>query len=175
MLTILPPQKLNNGSITLLVQTITCHDPFLCYVNILQTLGSSYLSSIDQGIPTNSTHSDREYWGFFQHCLSIDGICLDRILFTYLITETSDSNFYKFSFKGLISAVGEAIVVLVCSWVLPIDIRENLCFTEFSTKIYWNSRLAASDVFHVYTINYLSSFNSIIVQMSEKRDSSNRQ
>ena len=53
--------------------------------------------------------------------------------------------------------------------------REKLmCFTEFSTKIYGNTKLAASDVFHMSTQS-LSSFNSIIVRMSEKRDSSNRQ
>ena len=28
---------------------------------------------------------------------------------------------------------------------------ENFCFTEFSTKIHWNTRLAASDVFHMFT------------------------
>ena len=80
--------------------------------------------------------------------------------------------------------------------------------TEFSTKIYWGTGFAASDVFHILltqSINdthmeelvlvqkfieiqvwllltfficlhdQLSSFNSIIVQMSEKCDSSNRQ
>ena len=47
-------------------------------------------------------------------------------------------------------------------------------FTEFSTKIHWKTGLAASDVFHILH-NQLSSFNSIIVQMSEERDSSNRQ
>ena len=29
--------------------------------------------------------------------------------------------------------------------------RENLCITEFRTKIDWNTRLAASDVFHIFT------------------------
>ena len=28
---------------------------------------------------------------------------------------------------------------------------KNLCFTEFSTKIHWNTRLAAADVFHMFT------------------------
>ena len=51
--------------------------------------------------------------------------------------------------------------------------QKNLCFTEFCTKIHLNTRLAASDVFHMFT--QLSSFNFITVQMSEKRDSSNRQ
>ena len=27
---------------------------------------------------------------------------------------------------------------------------KNLCFTEFSTKIHWNTRLAASNVFHMF-------------------------
>ena len=120
MLTILPPRKLNDGSVTLFVQMMTCLDTFPRYVNTnmrkhAQTVGSSSLSSVDEGNPTTSTHSRREYWAFFQHCLSIDGISLDRILFTFLITETSDSTFWKFSFKRLTSAVIEAIVVLVYS------------------------------------------------------------
>ena len=37
---------------------------------------------------------------------------------------------------------------------LTILTGKNLCFTEFSTKIHWKIRLAASDVFHyLYTIN----------------------
>ena len=56
--------------------------------------------------------------GPFPHCLSIDDICFNRILFTFLTKETSDSSFWKFSFKCLIYAVSEAIVELVCSWVL---------------------------------------------------------
>ena len=36
---------------------------------------------------------------------------------------------------------------------LTIHIRKKLCFTEFSTKIHRNTRLAVSDVFHVYTIH----------------------
>ena len=53
---------------------------------------------------------------------------------------------------------------------------KNLWFTEFSTKTHWITRLAASDVFFFFIClhNQLSYFNSIIVQMSEKRDSSNR-
>ena len=43
-----------------------------------------------------------------------------------------------------------------------------LCYTEFSTKIHWNTRLAASDVF-ICLHNQLSSFHCIIAQMSEKR------
>ena len=35
-----------------------------------------------------------------------------------------------------------------CLTILP---KKNLCFTEFSTKIHWNTGLAASD--NVYTIN----------------------
>ena len=120
MLTILPPWKVNDGSVTLFVQTMTCLDAFppLCQHQYAEAPYRLSLSSIDEGNPTTSTHSRREYWAFFQHCLSIDDICLDKILFTFLITETSDSSFWKFSFKRLISAVSEAIVVLICSWVL---------------------------------------------------------
>ena len=62
-------------------------------------------------------------------------------------------------------------IVDLCNFVIKFLFRlmiltwKNLCFTE---KIHWNTRLAASDVFHIFT--QLSSFNSIIVQMSEKRD-----
>ena len=45
---------------------------------------------------------------------------------------------------------------------------------KFSTKIHWSTRLAASEVF-ICLHNQLSFFNSIILQMSEKRDSSNKQ
>ena len=45
---------------------------------------------------------------------------------------------------------------------------KNLCFTE---KIHWNTRLAASDVFHMLTQS-INDDNSIIVQMSEERNSS---
>ena len=89
----------------------------ICW-RILHTVGSNSLSLIDEDNPTTSTKSRREYWAFFQHCLTIDDICLDRILFTVLTTKTFGSTFWKFSFKRLISAVREAIVVLVCSWVL---------------------------------------------------------
>ena len=34
---------------------------------------------------------------------------------------------------------------------LMIHTRKNLYFTELSTKIHWNTRLAASDVFHMFT------------------------
>ena len=49
--------------------------------------------------------------------------------------------------------------------VLTILTWKNLHFTEFSTKIHWDTRLAASDVFLL--LSQLSSFNFIIVQMSE--------
>ena len=59
---------------------------------------------------------------------------------------------------------------------LTILTGKNLFFTEFSIKIQWNTRLAASDVFHMLTwFTQSSSFNSVIVQISEECDSSNRQ
>ena len=36
-------------------------------------------------------------------------------------------------------------------YILTILTWKNLCFIEFSTKIHRNTRLAASDVFHVFT------------------------
>ena len=44
---------------------------------------------------------------------------------------------------------------------------KNFRFNEFSSKIHWNARLAASEVFQVLLIP--------LSYMSEKRDSSNRQ
>ena len=35
--------------------------------------------------------------------------------------------------------------------ILTILTAKNFCFTEFSTKINWNTRLAASDVFLMFT------------------------
>ena len=46
--------------------------------------------------------------------------------------------------------------------------REKLVLYDFSTKIYWETRLAASDVFHMFTQS-IKLLYSIIVQMSEKR------
>ena len=34
---------------------------------------------------------------------------------------------------------------------LTIPTGENLCFIEFSTKNHWNTKLAASEVFHIFT------------------------
>ena len=34
---------------------------------------------------------------------------------------------------------------------LTILTEKNLCFTEFSTKIHWNTGVAASDVFRMFT------------------------
>ena len=34
--------------------------------------------------------------------------------------------------------------------ILTILTWKNLCLAEFSTKIHWNTRLAASDVFHIF-------------------------
>ena len=43
--------------------------------------------------------------------------------------------------------------VNISSNILPLMIHtgKNLCFTEFNTKIHLNTRLAASDVFHMFT------------------------
>ena len=81
-------------------------------LSTLQTVGSSSLVTLPP------QHICREHWAFFQYCLFIDDICLDRISFIFLITKPCGSTFWKFSFKRLISAVSETIVVLVRSWVL---------------------------------------------------------
>ena len=38
--------------------------------------------------------------------------------------------------------------------------EKNLYFTEFSTKIHCNTRLAASDAFHVFTQSIKGTFNA---------------
>ena len=61
-----------------------------------------------------------------------------------------------------------------CCKSLTIETGKNLCFTEFSTKSRWNQGWLPL-TFFICLHNQLNSFNSIIVQMSEKRGSSNRQ
>ena len=48
--------------------------------------------------------------------------------------------------------------------VLTILTWKNLCFAEFNTKIHWNTRLAASDVFHMFT----ESIKVILIPLSYK-------
>ena len=48
------------------------------------------------------------------------------------------------------------LYVIELDWLFNDNHMEDLfiyllCFTEFSTKIHWNTRLAASDVFHMFT------------------------
>ena len=76
--------------------------------------------------------------------------------------------------SGWLLLIMLSLVIPTSSLILTILVWKNLCFTKFSTKIHWNTRLAASEVFICWH-SQLSSFNSIIVQLSEKRDSSNRQ
>ena len=75
----------------------------------LQTVGSRSLSPPSQHIHAANT-------GRFSNTASqLMRFCFDRILLTFLTIETSDSSFWKVSFKCLISAFSEAIVVLACS------------------------------------------------------------
>ena len=74
---------------------------------------SSCSSAIDEGNPTTSIHSRRDYWAFFEHYLSTDTICLHKMLLTFLMTATSDSSFFKFSLRFFIFS--EFIIPLVCS------------------------------------------------------------
>ena len=58
--------------------------------------------------------------------------------------------------------------------MLTILTGKNLCFTEFVQKfVEIQGWLLLT--FFIYLHNQLSSFNSTIIQMSEKRDLSNRQ
>ena len=48
--------------------------------------------------------------------------------------------------------------------LLTILTGKNLYFTEFSTKTHWNTRLAASNVSYVFTINYV-----LLIPLSYRR------
>ena len=85
----------------------------------------------------------------------------------------SNSGFSSYFFLGLLG-----MQKVTFQWLLPKfyinDTRKNLCFMnsgQYSLKY----KLAASDVFHIFTQSIESFFNSIIVQMPEKRYSSNTQ
>ena len=71
------------------------------------------------------------------------------------------------SFLLKLQASGQALVQ-VFSWEFFKNFNDTL-MEELAlySKIHWKTRLDASDVFHMFT--QLSSFNSIIVQMPEKR------
>ena len=93
----------------------------------LETVFSSWSSVIGKSNLTTSTHSHREYWAFFQSCLSTDTICLRNMLYTFLTAAMFDSTFLKFSLIFFISPVREFIIPLICfcnfkkssvSWVL---------------------------------------------------------
>ena len=93
-----------------------------------------------------------------------------------LKTFINESNFFFFFFSIFIFKYPTSVklsqgTARVVNFSLNDTHWEKWCFTKFSTKIHWNTRLTASDVFHILH-NQLISFNSIIVQMSEKRDSS---
>ena len=60
-----------------------------------------------------------------------------EILLTWLLIKSCNSNINKTIWFFLV--------------LLTILTGKSLCFTEFSTKIYWNTRLAASDVFYMFT------------------------
>ena len=73
----------------------------------------------------------------------------------------------------ILSILGSLLVIYFL-FSLTILTGKNLCFTEFSTKfIEMQGWLLLT--FFMCLHNQLSFFNSIIVQMSEKRDSSNTQ
>ena len=83
------------------------------------------------------------------------------------------SKSYRKDYKqDLLSNNRYRLKLLQRNYFLTILAWKNLWFTE---KIHSNARLPSSDVFHMFTQSINFVFNSIIVQLSEKRDSSNRQ
>ena len=67
----------------------------------------------------------------------------------------------------VLSAFNESLFALmILTW-------KNLGFTEFSTKIHWSTRLAASDVFHMFTqstINVYRCLKNVIHQIDSKNE-----
>ena len=50
---------------------------------------------------------------------------------------------------------------------------ENLCFTEFNTKIHWSAKLAASDAFHMFAQSVPLSYRclkNVIYQIDNKNE-----
>ena len=61
------------------------------------------------------------------------------------------SDDYKSTYEIFTKADELGLFVMRFIEQLRIHTGKNLCFTEFSTKIHRNTRLAASDVFHMFT------------------------
>ena len=53
------------------------------------------------------------------------------------------------------------VTLIILTW-------KNLRFTEFSTKIHWNARLAASDIFHMFTQSIKGTIKAPIVHCEIK-------
>ena len=85
------------------------------------------------------------------------------------LMHTSGAPFHKKNSCRMIVSVSSSSV-----WVLNNTQWKNLCFTEFSTK-FIEIQCWQLLKFFICLHTQLSSFNSDIVQMSKKRDSSNRQ
>ena len=81
--------------------------------------------------------------------------------------------------------VGVGVLELFCSYFIVYVITttfsnsgdflriltwKNLCFTEFSTKIHWNKRLTASDVFHMFTKSLSLFKKNVIHQIHSKNE-----
>ena len=96
---------------------MTCLDPFPHYVNtnILMYPTDCWLNFFvfdGRRYPYHINMFTSRALDVFP-ALPLNEICSARTLLTFLTTETYDCSFWKFSFKRLISSVGEAIVGLV--------------------------------------------------------------
>ena len=89
-------------------------------------------------IPTaqKMTFSVKDFFSKCEQIWSFLRICL-HLLMKFFTEDT------------IFCAVGiyELALTILNKWK---KLRKKLCFTEFSTKIHWNTRLAASDVFHMF-------------------------
>ena len=134
------------------------HD--VCF-NDIQISRWPHLSSSPWGVPLYSDlarkRTDQKNYLLYQQTTSL---CSISCLMVFKISGNYEQKFFwKTSLETCLFIT--RFLFFNRSFELTILTWKNFCFTEFSTKIHWNTRLAASDIFHMFT--QLSSFNSIIV------------
>ena len=131
------------------------------YWSILLTVWLKFFVLNKVTIPSQHIHDAST--GLFSTTSSIDYFCLDRILFTFLMAETSDSSFWIFSFIRWTSTVSETIVALVCSWVLR---NKSIIWFLFNAQLdYYNGKK--------YQLNKHLPFSEIRIEITPRPQSIN--
>ena len=85
-----------------------CHD-HIYPPQFPETVTNLPLNGIVPGIPTTSSVSLFEYWTYFQHWRSVPTFFFTHLLFTFLTTATSTSNFLEWASNSLTSVVSLVI------------------------------------------------------------------